>query len=185
MVYYQNQNPPVRLSKFYLLPEKERGQVLKHLEDKKEWWVEIVAYCLMPNHFHFMLEQVKNEGITNFIRRLNNSYSHFFNVKYKRSGPLLEGRFKAVHIESDEQLLHLNRYIHLNPYSSFIVKDLKSILGYKFSSLPEYLGKTKDEICQKKIVLDQFSSVGQYKKSVFDQADYQRSLEIIKHQTID
>lgn len=183
--YYQNTNSPVKFSKFQTLPRAEREQVLENLKKERDFLVEIVAYCLITNHFHFLLKQNKDAGIFNFCRLLNNSYSRYFNILHKRKGSLFEGRFKAIRIETDEQLLHLSRYIHLNPYSSFVVKDFKNLLDYPFSSLPEYLGKTKEDICNKEIVYAQFSSVKSYQKFVLDQASYQRTLEIIKHQLLE
>ena len=139
----------------------------------------------MINHYHLLLKQIKNNGIFNFIRLLNNSYSHYFNTKYKRKGSLFEGRFKAARIENDAQLLHLSRYIHLNPYSSFLVKNSEELISYPFSSLSEYLRQNKDNICHKEIVLGQFSDFKDYKKFVLNQADYQRSLQGIKHQLLE
>ena len=184
-LYYQNENPPVRFSRLSLLSKDQREEIFSRLKKEKNFRVEIIAYCLMPNHFHFLLKQTKEGGIANFIRLSTNSYARYFNTKYQRKGSLFEGRFGAVRIENEFQLLHVSRYIHLNPYSSFLVKNLTSLANYPFSSLPEYLGKTKEEICQKEIVLAEFSSVEKYKDFVMDQADYQQELEKIKHQTLE
>lgn len=158
---------------------------MKQLKEEKDCWVEINAYCLMPNHYHLLVKQTKDNGIFNFVRRLSSSCSHYFNKKNERKGGLFEGRFKAVRVETNGQLLHLSRYIHLNPYSSFLVNDLRSLLDYSFSSLPEYLGRTETSICQKGTILNQFPNPEDYKKFVLDQADYQRSLEEIKHQLLE
>lgn len=69
----------------------------------------------MPNHFHFLIEQTADKGIASHMQRFINSYAHYVNIKYKRVGPLFQGLFKGVLIESDEQFLHVSRYIHLNP----------------------------------------------------------------------
>lgn len=183
--YYQNAAPPVRLSQINRLLIGERNKLLKKPKEQKNFLVEIIAYCLMPNHYHFVLKQLKDGGIFNFIRLFTNSYSRYFNTKYKRKGGLFEGRFKAVRIKTDSQLLHLSRYVHLNLYSSFLVKDIKNLLKYPFSSLPEYIGSSKTNICNKEIVLGQFSNLKEYKKFVLDQADYQRTLEEIKHQILE
>lgn len=120
-----------------------------------------------------------------FLRLFTDSYSRYFNTKYKRRGSLCAGRFKAIRVESDSQLLHLSRYIHLNPYSSFLIKDFGGLLAYPFSSLTEYLGFSENNICYKEIVLNQFSSHKEYKDFIFDRADYQRALEEIKHQILE
>lgn len=180
--YYQNFSTPFKFSSLKIMPVVERAKLWENLRKKRQWRVEIFAYCLIPNHFHLLLKQLVDNGITDFIRCLNDSYSHYFNIKYKRKGPLFEGRFKAIRVETNEQLLHLCRYIHLNPYSSFLIKDLNRLEKYSFSSLGEYLKLSKDNICQKEIILSQFQNLNKYKEFVFDQADYQRTLQIIKHQ---
>lgn len=179
--YYQNGKPPLRYSQFLTLTNERRKQILDGLSEKREFLVEIIAYCLMPNHFHFLIKQLKEVGISKFMSNFTNSYTRYFNVKNKRNGPLFEGKFKAIRIETDEQLLHLSRYIHLNPYSSYVVKTLKDLKNYAFSSFSEYLGNSEVNMCSKEIVLGQFINVESYKKFVFDQADYQRALEKIKH----
>jgi len=114
---------------------------------------------------------------------LQNSYTKYFNFKRKRIGSLFQGIFKAIRVETDEQLIHLSRYIHLNPYSSYIVKSIKDLKTYPWSSLPDYLGKQKYPFLKKKFILDFFKSKRDYQEFVFNQADYQKELEKIKHLT--
>lgn len=147
--------------------------------------VEIIAYCLMPNHFHLLVKQQKDEGIRKFMTKLSNSYAHYFNVKHNQSGPVFEGRFKAVKIESNEQLLHVSRYIHLNPYSAEIIKKKDDLINYDFFSLKEYLNKENRLICNPAIILKQFSNLDKYLEFVIDNADYQQSLQRIKKLIID
>lgn len=184
-LYYQNLTPPIKFSKLFQLSNQERKRLVDKLNRKKEFLVEIIAYCLMPNHFHFILKQTKDGGILNFIRLSSNSYSRYFNTKYKRRGSLFEGRFKSIRIETDSQLLHLSRYVHLNPYSSYLVKTFNKLIDYPYSSLPEFLGTSKEKICQKETVLGFFSDPKDYKRFVLDRADYQRDLEEIKHQLLE
>src|SRR3972149_10552818 len=134
--YYQLLGPKPKLSRFLM------GSIFKPDTDKKI--VDIICYCLMPNHFHFLLRQVQDGGISEFVSKFSNSYTKYYNVKYKRVGPLLQGEFKAVLIESDEQLIHVSRYIHLNPIASFLIKDLNE---YRWSSYKEYIGNYKNVIC--------------------------------------
>ena len=135
----------------------------------------------MQNHFHFLLKQNVENGISLFLAQFQNSYTRYFNTKNRRQGHLLQGQFKAVRIEDDDQLLHVHRYIHLNPYVSYVVKDIKELEEYKYSSFPEYLNREKNEICDKPIILSHFPTIKQYKKIITDQADYQRELGQIKH----
>ena len=136
----------------------------------------------MPNHFHFLIKQLKDGGITEFVSKLSNSYTKYYNTKYNRVGPLLQGEFKAVLIESDDQLIHVSRYIHLNPIASFLVKDLKN---YRWSSYPEFTGEIKDGFCAKEEILSFFKSPKDYEKFVLDQVDYAQKLELIKHQLLE
>ncbi len=179
--YYQNSNPPIKYSRFLTLPIKQRAEILDDLSKKKNYLVEIISYCLMPNHFHFLLRQIKDGGIAKFIGNFTNSYTRYINTKQERTGPLFTGKFKSVRIETQKQLLHTSRYIHLNPYSSFVVKTLKDLAGYPYSSLPEFLGITKSNLCSKDIIISEFKSLKLFRQFIFDQADYQRSLDIIKH----
>lgn len=144
--------------------------------------IELNAYCLMPNHFHFLIKQLRDEGITEFVSKLSNSYTKYFNTKYNRVGPLLQGEFQTVHIESNEQLLHVNRYIHLNPSVNLITKSLDD---YLWSSYHEYTNERDNGFCIKEVVLEQFPSKKAYKEFVHDQEDYGRVLESIKHKLID
>jgi len=77
--------------------------------------IEIIAYCFMPNHFHLIIKQVADEGIIKAIGKFSTSYSKYFNTKRNKLGPVFKGRFQAVLIENNSQLLHLSRYVHLNP----------------------------------------------------------------------
>ncbi len=81
----------------------------------KELLVNVVCYCLMPNHFHFVLKQLKDNGIPSFMRKLGTGYTNYFNQRYKRSGSLFQGRYKAILIDKDEYINYLIQYIHLNP----------------------------------------------------------------------
>ena len=144
--------------------------------------IEIVCYCLMPNHFHFLLQQKRATGITEFVSKLTNSYTKYFNIKNGRVGPLFQGEFKSVHIETNEQLLHLSRYIHLNPLVGYVTKYLES---YKWSSYVEYTNPSISEICRKDIILSQFKSLNDYRQFVLDWEDYGKKIETIKHQLLD
>jgi len=182
--YYQFKNTPLPFSRFQSLESSKKTTIITRLQKKEDFLIDIICYCLMPNHFHFLLKQKHKHGIKHFLRKIQNSYAKYFNLKYKRSGPLFQNRFQAVLIEDDQQLLHLNRYIHLNPYSSLIVKNKKELLNYRWSSLSEYLGEEK-KLSQPKIILDQFKNRNSYKKFVLNQADYQKTLQQIKHLIIE
>lgn len=177
--YYRFTTPPIKLSRFKELPYELRKKYLSELENKGEKLVDIISFVLMPNHFHFLLKQTVEGGIAKFLSQVTNSYTRYFNTKHKRVGPLFQGTFKAVHIETDEQLIHLSRYIHLNPLVSFVVKE-KDFLTYPWSCLPDYLSG-KSSLVELEPILSQFPSPSAYRKFVLDQADYAKRLEAIKH----
>lgn len=89
-------------------------QRLRETGKEMEKFVEILSYCLVPNHFHFFVQQNKEHGIVKFMHRLSMGYARYFNLRHERTGRLFEGSFKAVAIERDEHFMHLPRYIHLN-----------------------------------------------------------------------
>lgn len=171
--YYQFSGPKPKFSHY--------SPIQNSRIDSSQKIVEIICFCLMPNHFHLLVRQLKEGGITEFISKLTNSYTKYYNIKYNRVGPLFQGEFKSVLVESDEQLVHVSRYIHLNPLTSFLVKDLKN---YQWSSYPEYLD-TKKGISVKEPILNYFQSIKEYQKFIQDQAEYAQSLEIIKHQRLE
>lgn len=182
--YYQYINPPLRLSYFLSFGYDKRQEINSRLE-KSEKLAEIISFCLMPNHYHLLLKQVAENGISNFARLFQNSFTRYFNTKHTRSGYLFEGQFKAVRIEDNEQLLHLNRYIHINPYVSFVVKSFGELEAYPYSSLPEYLDKRQSNLSNKEIILPQFPNLNSYKQFIFDEADYRKTQKLIQHLTFE
>jgi REP element-mobilizing transposase RayT len=115
--------------------------------------LEMTAYTTMPNHFHFLVYQTAPDTIDRFMNSLGTRYTMYFNKRYKRVGPLFQGIYKGVLVESDEQSLYLSRYIHRN------VRSLPEELRSKFpSSYPVYLGKTKQEWVKPERILAHFST---------------------------
>ena len=144
--------------------------------------VEFVAYCLNFNHFHFILRPVAENGISEFMRRLSIGHTNYFNIKYKRSGVLFQGTFKAIHINSDSYLRHLSVYVNLNnrihAYSQSLRNSIpKSKFELTKSSWEEYSrakivkGKNGDnqfagnpnDFCVKDMILSHFDTVAEYK----------------------
>lgn len=180
--YYHFVNPPMRLSRFKGLAQKERDAVLEKLRGSAKH-VEIISFVFMPNHFHFLLRQSAENGISTFLSQFTNSYTRYVNTKHNRVGAMFQGVFKSVHVESDEQLIHLSRYIHLNPVVSSVVLENK-LLSYPWSSLPDYI-KGESSLVWLNPVLEHFYSPKEYEKFVFDQVDYGKKLENIKHLTLE
>ena len=182
--YYRFINCPLKFSYFKLLPYEQREKIFIELESKSKLLVDVLAFCLMPNHIHLLLKQLTDKGISKFMAKITNGFSHYFNVRYKRVGHLFQGNFSAVRIENDEQLIHVSRYIHLNPVSSYLI-EFENLEEYEYSSYPEYMGK-KSGFCNKDIILSYFRNDRKvYKKFLEDQKDYARQLENIKHLTLE
>lgn len=157
--------------KIYLQPPMDREKItikiggstfnahprpLKNYNDQ----IELVAYCLMPNHFHLLIYQKSEKGMEFFMRSLATKYSQYFNKKYNRVGYLFQSTYKAVMVDKDEYLLHLSRYIHLNPYKETPLKDA-------YSSYREYLGLRKTDWIKSRKVLEYFSAPGESKNQDF------------------
>lgn len=133
----------------------------KVIEYKKKHHVRILAYCLMPNHFHFLIQQLSTNALSRFMSDICNSHTRYFNIKYELVGSLFQGRFKAKLVDRDEYLIHLSRYIHLNPIDlfPFAGKELwKRIAQYEWSSLPAYLSAKSNEIVNVGTILEYFPS---------------------------
>lgn len=179
--YYNNLNPPVRFSHFSRLPAPLKNEILENLNKENQKLVQILAFCFMPNHVHFLIKEIQEKGITTFMRKFQNSYAKYFNTKTGRSGSLFQSMFKAVRIITDEQLIHVARYIHLNPVTAYILKNVDELSNYPWSSYPIYIGKYSSDIINTSEVLSFFSSKDKFIKFTNDQVNYQRKLDRTKH----
>ena len=140
--------------------------------------IEILAFCLMPNHYHLLVRQKINDGIVNFMQKLGTGYTNYFNKKYERAGSLFQGRFKAVLIDQESHFIHIPYYIHLNPLDLIApewregeIKDYKKAIkfleSYHWSSYLDYIGKKNfPSVTQRKFLLDFFKGSKEYKKDI-------------------
>lgn len=144
--------------------------------------VAIGAYCLMPNHFHILLTQLKENGVSSFMKKISTAYVMYYNKKYKRTGSLFEGRFKALYATDDRYLKYLYSYIHLNPvklinpmWKENNIKDIQKTISflqaYQYSSFLDYFDK--NHVRKEKHILDidkfpkYFTLQGSFQKEVF------------------
>ncbi len=132
--------------------------------------VNIIAYCLNPNHFHLILEQLIDGGISEFMKRLGGGYTGYFNNKYERSGSLFQGVFKDVHIDSNEYLLHVSAYVNLNDHVHQLGGETPKLVK-SLSSWGEYTDKRINGVCEKEIVLGQFGSADEYREFALSSLD--------------
>jgi len=150
LLYFANQNNPADL--------KLQGSTLLERVEQRSGSpiVEIVAYCLMPNHFHLLIRELEDGGISKFMQKITTGYTMYFNKRHERSGALFQGRFKATHVADDRYLRYLVSYIHLNPIKLIepkwketgIVDKARAeryLETYASSSYLDYLDKKRPE----------------------------------------
>ncbi|MDP3724221.1 MAG: transposase [bacterium] len=178
--FYKVAKPPCRFSRFLDLPQRDQIAVIEALALAKPS-VSVLTYCIMPNHFHLLVRQEQDRGISNMVSVIQNSYAKYFNIKYGRVGAFWQGPFKAVLVEDDEQLLHVSRYIHLNPYTSDIIQRKEEIFTYPWSSIGEYVGTKEGEFCRKEEIVSHYRSPEEYAEFIRDRADYQKRLKEIEY----
>ncbi|MFQ5675871.1 MAG: transposase [bacterium] len=127
--------------------------------------ITVIAYCLMPNHYHFLLRQDGETIISDLMQETFNSYSKAFNKMYNRTGTLFEGPFKSIHIDKDNYLTHLCRYIHRNPLEAGLVTDLEK---WSFSNYLEWIGERSGRLVDLAFIEFYFKTAEAYREFVFD-----------------
>lgn len=143
--------------------------------------IRILAYCLMPTHFHLFLEQLTAHGISDCMRCVEQGYSTYFNLRHRRKGPLWESKFKSVMVTDDAHAQHLARYIHLNPTSAGLTQRPED---WEFSSYREHLGAARGEsLCEFRKLLGMTPE--DVRRFTENRIDYQKSLQEIKYLLLD
>jgi REP element-mobilizing transposase RayT len=139
---------------------------LKTGVDKSQ--VKVICYCLMPNHFHLILQETGDDAISNLMMSLQISYAKAINKRYNRVGHLFQGPFKSIHIDKDEYLLHLSRYLHMNPVTAGLVVQPEE---WEFSSCRDYIGLRNGRLPDTEIILSQFPDKEAYRQFVLEYKD--------------
>ena len=135
------------------------------LEIIKRRYVKLVSFCLMPNHFHLILQEKEESGIARYMQRILNSYTKYYNTKYQSSGHLFQGPYKAVHVEDNEQLLYLSSYVHRNPRELPNWKNREQ--KYEWSSYQDSVNINRwDKLLSTEIILEQFKTKKEYDEFV-------------------
>lgn len=165
-------------SGFLLLnPDIQNTTFKKHREETP--LIEILSFALMPNHYHFLIKQLKKNGIRIFIANIQNSFAKYFNIKNKRHGTLFCNSFKSILIPNEFSFFHVSRYIHLNPVTSNVI-NINDLVEYELTSFSAYMRKTNCNFLSTQMLDAHFSSINVHKRFVFDQSDYQKNLNKLK-----
>lgn len=183
LLYIMNQDAPFVMGNF--LRDKNKSLKDIFVEKREKTLVSILGYCLMPNHFHLILNEHTEGGITKFMGKLLTAYSMYFNTKYERSGPLFTHPFRSEHISNEPQYMYIFSYVHLNPISIIDkkwkengIKNKKEaeefLKKYQFSSYQDFLSTDRPE----SIILD-FSKIPEYiKNTKMDFKKYEEEFRI-------
>ena len=172
--YYLQCRPPMKFSNY------REAYNLTSVQFDEDKLADILAFVLMPNHYHFLLKQNVEGGIATFMQRLMSSYVHYYNRKYRKVGPLCNGAFKSKHLDSRDLVLHESRYIHINPTTSRLVKKPTD---YPYSSLKEYFDEDSEEFpwVNTEVILNEVQGRKNYRKFVLSNIEYQIKLKQIGH----
>jgi len=139
----------------------------------------LLAYCIMPDHYHLLVKVNSDFLLAKFMNNLENSYSHYYNLSNNRKGPLWQSRFRSSHIEDNETLLHVHRYIHLNPSTTGLTNKPEdwpwSSYNYFITNIDAFSTHKEISIC----------SVPMYRKFVEDQISYQRTIKGIRRKLLE
>jgi len=178
IIFYSIKQPACRFSWFKEFHKDEYNFIEYFRKNYSKKLIDIITYCLMPTHIHFILKELKEDGISKYMNLILMSYSRYFNLKHHRKGPLWEGRFKNILIETDEQFIHLTRYIHINPVKARLVSKPEE---WNHSSYNEYIGANEksESLCNFSEYLNR--DCLSYKEFVDAEIDYKRNFKIIKH----
>jgi len=173
-----NDGAPATNTSFYFTRLKNIEVQPRYIRQPRKLLVEILCFSLLPNHFHLLLRQRKDQGIVKFMQKLGTGYTMYFNQKYKRVGPLFQGRFKAVLVKQEAYFIYLPDYIHLNALDLIesdwregkirnYKKAMKFLENYRWSSYLDYIGKKNfPSVTSRKFLLEFFDGQEEYKKQM-------------------
>ncbi|TSC77673.1 MAG: hypothetical protein G01um101424_296 [Parcubacteria group bacterium Gr01-1014_24] len=182
LLYIMNQDVSFRMDNFLQKNKNQLREIFK--EEREKALVSILGYCLMPNHFHLILYEHTEGGISKFMGKLLTAYSMYFNTKYERSGPLFTHPFRSEHLNNEAQYMYIFSYLHLNPLSILDgkwketgIKNKKEaeefLKKYQLSSYPDFLKNNRPESS----IID-FSFIPEYIKNV--KLDFKTQEEIFR-----
>jgi len=164
-MYYHIYNRGARQVTIFREPTNYLFTISKLKEYSQTKQISVIAYCLMPNHYHFLVRQDGEESAGHLPQYVFNSYSKAYNKMYLHSGTLFEGRFRAKVIQTSSHLLHLCRYIHGNPVKDGLVAESSD---WPYSNYLEWIGERPGTLVDRDFINEQFSNSSEYKKFLMD-----------------
>ncbi len=190
-IYEFNNAKPTEIRKRRQARRKEKkkeksGDPLSAVFDKRDKFVDVLCFCFMPNHIHLLIKQLKDGGITKFMRKVGAGYGRYFNKKYTRKGYVFQNRFRSIYIEDDNQFRIIFNYIHANPVSLVEpgwkekgVSKLKNALNflkeYKWSSYKDYIGENNfPSVTERNLMADFIGGAEDCKNALEDWLEYKR-----------
>ena len=190
-VYEFNNSNPVEIRKRRQARKKEKkkscGDPLSAIIDKRDKFVDVLCFCFMPNHIHLLVKQIKDNGITKFMRKVGAGYGRYFNKKYERKGYVFQNRFRSVYIENDNQLRIIFNYIHANPISLIeprwkengiknTEKAADFLKEYKWSSYKDYVGENNfPSVTERDFIAEFLGGINGCDLSIKDWIEYKKT----------
>lgn len=172
---YHIYNRGINKMPIFVNPENYAYLLHKVKQLLSELPITILAYCLMPNHYHFVLIQDGDIPISKFIQRLFQTYTQAFNTQQKRKGPLFEGRFCHAHVDQDEYVIHLCRYVHLNPVTAGLVSSPEEWL---YSNYLEWIEARSGTLVNREFIRQFFPTPGAYATFVQEHITQKKSQQL-------
>lgn len=180
-------------STYYRARQKLSGSDPASLDEeriKRECLVQIMAFCLMTNHVHLLVKQLRDGGISKFMQKIGAGYGGYYNKKYERSGHLLQGKYRIVHVKDDKQLVTVFVYIHTNPVAILapnwkemgikgieLQKVIKFIEDFRWSSYADYLGnKNFPSVTSREFLLEAVGGIKEGRRFVNDWLQFKKEL---------
>ncbi len=170
---FNDENPALNM---WYAVKTRNSDIVNHYNNKKtrELLVDILAFCLMPNHYHLLIAPRKEKALSVFMKKIGIGYAKYFNNKYERTGTLFERRYKSVLVQKHAHFLYVPFYIHLNPLDLIMpgwrqgkIDDTKKAIGflknYRWSSFPDYIGKKNfPSVTSRKLLNEYFEKPDQH-----------------------
>lgn len=181
--YYRSElSSKLRYSLFKKLPYDIYNSRWEEIFYNKYFIVDILAFCLLPNHYHFLIKQLKDKGVIKFMSNISNSLTRYYNSRNQRKGPIFLPQFRSKRITSQEDLIYVSKYIHTNSYAHAVVKNPEDIFAYPYSSIKSYISSTNTlKINTDKVMYSFGNNAQKYKQFILKNAEDQKMRELVKY----